>query len=334
MKAKKILLIITALCCTMTISACNKKQNDTGNADNAVNVSRETTASKAEANSSETTVIDVFSELNVTFEGENGSGKIICEYTGDNEFIKYDVEFKCDRNGSYKNGDTAVIKLDYSDYRAESANVFFKEKDKEYTVEGLWGVIQSADGYDFSECNKALSERMFDKERSDSKFNIKDLETDKTFFTTYVDGETVCATWKVLSAEYEPLKGKLFIPETSYEISNDYYLFYKATVMCEAIAVNYSDSQYAVGDKKEWHFVISEKTWGVFVEKDSNIVKVNPKAYVAGGNGGELRDVMSISEIHGRDDLERDWLGYKDFDNFDEYFEKRFMGNFYDIELK
>ena len=105
MKTKKILLIITALCCIM-MSACHKQQDDTGN------VSKETTAFKATEKSGETNVIDVFSELNVTFEGENGSGEIICEYTGDNDFIKYDVEFKGDRNGRYKNGDTAIVKLD------------------------------------------------------------------------------------------------------------------------------------------------------------------------------------------------------------------------------
>ena len=70
MKNKKIIPIITALCCMLTMSACDKKQDDTGN------IPSSTTASKAEEKSGETTVIDVFSELNVTFEGENGSGEI------------------------------------------------------------------------------------------------------------------------------------------------------------------------------------------------------------------------------------------------------------------
>ena len=44
----------------LPMSACDKKQDDTGN------IPSSTTASKVEEKSGETTVIDVFSELNVT----------------------------------------------------------------------------------------------------------------------------------------------------------------------------------------------------------------------------------------------------------------------------
>lgn len=272
MKNKKIIPIITALCCMLTMSACDKKQDDTGN------IPSSTTASKAEEKSGETTVIDVFSELNVTFEGENGSGKVVCEYTGDNDFIKYDVEFKGDRNGRYKNGDTAVVKLDYSDLRAENANVYFKEKEHEYTVDGLWGVILSPDGYDFTECNKVLEERMFDKERSDSQSNIREFDVGNKFSTRYVDGESDPTFWKILSAEYEPIQGKLIIVSSD---KNEYTLYYKVTLLGEKIEdvfVIDPNSKYAVGDKKELTFVISETTRNVFVEKDSNIVKTNHEA--------------------------------------------------------
>lgn len=331
MKTKKFLLIITALSCMLTMSACNKKQDGT----DTDNVSRETTASKAAENSSETTVIDVFSELKVSFEGENGEGKIICEYTGDNEFIKNDVKFKGEEAGGYTNGDTAVVKLDYSDYRAENANVFFKEKEKEYTVEGLWGVILSADGYDFSECNKALAERLLDKERSDSQDNIKMFDVGNTFWTAYIDGESEHASWKIISAKYEPIQGKFFIPEYSSKISNDYFIFYKATLLCERIEDDYgisSESQYAVGDTKEWNFVICEDTHNVFVEKNSNIVKADPEAYRMTAYGGGSIDVMSRWSVYGMGlNSETEY-----HDNFDEFFEKisrLHQGEFYDIEI-
>lgn len=318
---KKKIFIITALCCMLTMSACEKKQDGTGN------VPSSTTASKAEEKSGEPTVIDVFSELNVTFEGENGSGEIICKYTGDNDFIKYDVEFKGDRNGSYKNGDTAVVKLDYSDLRAENANVFFKEKEKEYTVEGLWGVILNTDGYDFSECNKALEERMFDKERSDSNFNIKELDIGNKFSTMYVDGVSDPTFWKILSAEYEPIQGKLIVTGSD---TNEYILYYKVTLLGEKIEDVFAidpNSKYAVGDNKEWIFVISESTRNVFVEKDSNIVKTNPEAITTGGGR-----IMSQTTIYNSSSE----IGYND--NFDEYFEKIYINSFnyeiYDVEIK
>ncbi len=320
MKNKKIIPIITALCCMLTMSACDKKQDDTGN------IPSSTTASKAEEKSGETTVIDVFSELNVTFEGENGSGEIICEYTGDNDFIKYDVEFKGDRNGRYKNGDTAVVKLDYSDLRAENANVYFKEKEHEYTVDGLWGVILSPDGYDFTECNKVLEERMFDKERSDSQSNIREFDVGNKFSTMYVDGESDPTFWKILSAEYEPIQGKLIIVSSD---KNEYTLYYKVTLLGEKIEdvfVIDPNSKYAVGDKKELTFVISETTRNVFVEKDSNIVKTNPEAITTGGG-----KIMSQTTIYKPSEIEYN-------DNFDEYYKKIYLNSFnyeiYDVEIK
>lgn len=330
MKNKKIKLVFIALCCTLIMSACEKKQDNT-------NIPSSTTASKFEEKSGKNDIIDVFSEINVTFDGENGSGKVVCEYTGDNDFIKYDVEFKGDRNGRYKNGDTAVVKLDYSDLRAENANVYFKEKEHEYTVDGLWGVILSPDGYDFTECNKVLEERMFDKERSDSKFNIKELDIGNTFFTTFIDGEIDSTCWKILSVEYEPIRGKFLIPEYSSKISNYYYLFYQATVKCEEIEGDFvinPNSKYAVGDTKEWNFVICEETHNVFVEKGSKIIKIDPQAHrVVSYEVGAAIDVMSIESIYGKDSE----IEYNN--NFDEFFDKeicRYLenGTFYDIEIQ
>lgn len=326
MKNKKIILIITALCCMLMMSACKKEQGGSSGAGNNTNT---TTVSNAEAKSGETTIVDVFSELNVSFEGENGSGKIICEYTGNNDFIKYDVEFKGDRNGRYKNGDTAVVKLDYSDYRAESANVFFKEKEHEYTVEGLWGVILNPDGYDFSECNKALAERLFDKDRSDSFSKIREFDVGNKFDTTYVDGEFDPTFWEILSAEYEPIRGKLIITSNT-NAKNEYTIFYKVTVLGEKIEDIFEidpDSKYAVGDKKEWTFIISETTRNVFVERDSNIVKVNPEALTTG-----IGKIMSETKKYIPSEIEYN-------DNFDEYYGEKINKNIsnyeiYDIEIK
>ena len=323
MKNKKILIIITALCCMLLMSACEKKQDGTGNTPS------NTTASKTEKKSGENTVIDVFSELNVSFEGENGSGEVVCEYTGNNDFIKYDVEFKGDRNGRYKNGDTAVIKLDYSDLRAENANVFFKEKEKEYTVDGLWGVILSADGYDFSECNKALEESMFNKEATTAESNIRNFDVGNTFTTHYIDGQTDLSEWKILSADFEPICGKLEIT-SSNKASNEYTVFYKVTLLGEKIEdmlMLDPNSKYAVGDKKELYCIISEQTKNVFIEKDSNIVKTNLEAFTR-ADGSKF---MSETRVH----MYLEEVGY---DNFDECY-KIINSNIsnheiYDVEIQ
>lgn len=330
MKHKKNIYFTAALCCIVMMSACEKKQ------DNISNVPSSTTASKTEEKSGENVIIDVFSELNVSFEGENGAGEIICEYTGNNDFIKYDVEFKGDRNGRYKNGDIAVVKLEYSDYRAESENVFFKEKQHEYTVEGLWGVILSADGYDFSECNKALEEQITDRERIDPSSDIKDFDIGNTFSTHYDDnGQADISTWKVISVgEFEAIQGKLIITSNT-NAKNEYQIFYKVTVLGEKIEVDSVleealNSKYAVGEQKEWTYVICETTRNVFVEKNSNIVKVNPEALrTAGGN------VMMSQRTIYRPGTGIYQVEYNN--NFDEFFENIYTNSYdykiYDVEI-
>lgn len=319
---KKKILIFAALCCALFMSACEKNQDNTGNIPNS------TTASKTEEKSGENTVIDVFSELNVTFEGENGSGKAVCEYTGNNDFIKYDVEFRTEWNGFLKNGDTAVITLDYSDLRAENAKVFFKEKEKEYTVDGLWGVILNTDGYDFSECNKALEESMFNKEATTAESNIRNFDVGNTFTTHYIDGQTDLSEWKILSADFEPICGKLEITSSNKAL-NEYTVFYKVTLLGEKIEdmlMLDPNSKYAVGDKKELYCIISETTRNVFVEKGSNIVKTNPEAITTGGG-----KIMSQTRVH-------KYLEEMGYDNFDECYKKinsnTSNNEIYDVEIQ
>lgn len=278
MKRKKLLLIITALCCILVMSACNKNQDDTSI------VSKGTTAAKATEKNGKTTVIDVFSELNVTFEGENGSGEAIVEYTGKNDFVKSEVTFKTDRNGKYKNKDTAVVKLDFSEYKAEENNILFKETEHEYTVDGLWGTILYTDGYDFSECNKTMEELLFDRERPGSVHYDKDddnFDIGNIIRTAYIDGEADPTAWEILSSEYEFVGSKLCIQDSKKPL-NSYYRFYKVTLLCEKINDIYvikPDSKYAVGDTKEWNFVLSERVVNVFVEKESYIVQFDPEAF-------------------------------------------------------
>ena len=114
-------------------------------------------------------------------------------------------------------------------------------------------------------------------------------------------------------------------------------MFYKATVKCEKIEGDFvinPDSKYAVGDTKEWNFVICEGTHNVFVEKDSKIIKIDPKAHrVVSYEVGAAIDVMSIESIYGKDSE----IEYNN--NFDEFFDKeicRYLenGTFYDIEIQ
>lgn len=285
---KKMILIVTALSCMLLMSACDKKQGG------AVNAPKETTASKTEEKSGKTTVIDVFSELNVTFEGKNDHGDIICEYTGDNEFVKEYVKFKCPTDyGDFRNGETAIVKLDFNEYKAEQQNVTFKELEREYTVEGLWGSIVSPNGYDFSEIDDLAYSFFTENEKSKyvNRFkNANQLEEygRNTFTINSPDGYdgTVndIADWEVLSASCEPCAKTLSIFENKdFGQENTYTVYYKISVKGEktkADGILYyedkPDAKYHYGDVKEWNFIGGVQYVNVSVEKDSNMVQSDP----------------------------------------------------------
>lgn len=288
MKNKKILIIFSALCCMLLMSACEKKQNDTGNAPSS------TTASKTDEKSGENTIIDVFSELNVTFEGTNDKGDIICEYVGNNEFVKEYVKFKCPTDYSdFRNGETAVVKLDFNEYKAEQQNIKFKELEREYTVEGLWGSIVSPDGYDFSEIDDSAYSFFSENEKSQyvkkylykyiNSQNGQEEEDSNLLLITQPDGniEEVglrdAAYWKVLSLSCEPYAKALHITTNKDSgQENTYIIYYKISIKAAkaSFEVNNAsnDTIYNVGDIKEWDFIGGVKYNNVSVEKGSNIV--------------------------------------------------------------
>lgn len=287
MKNKKILIIFSALCCMLLMSACEKKQDGTGNTPSS------TTASKTEEKSGEPTVIDVFSELNVSFEGTNDHGEIICEYTGTNEFVKEYVKFNCPTDyGDFRNGETAVVKLDFNEYKAEQQNIIFKELEREYKVEGLWGSIVSPDGYDFSEVDESAYSFFVEDEKSRYVKNYLDKylnsqsnqeEDSNLLLITKPDGDIDgvdlrdAAYWRILSLSCEPYAKALDITTNKDSgQENTYIIYYKISVKAEKspFEVNNAsnDTIYNVGDIKEWDFIGGVKYNNVSVEKGSNIV--------------------------------------------------------------
>lgn len=292
MKNKKIIFIITALCCMMIMSACKKEQ---GNGSETVNNTNITTVSNAENKSDETTVIDVFSDLNVSFEGENDDGKIICEYTGDNEFVKEYVNFKSNPTYGLRNGELVTVTLNCNEFKAEQLNIAFKESQREYTVDGLWGSIVYPDGYDFSEIddfaysffveneNSKYVIRYLNKFKNSENNQGETLNDDNLLLITKPDGNIDevgtrdAAYWKILSLSCEPCAKELSIFENKdFGQENTYSLYYKISIKAEKsdFEVNNAskDTIYNVGDIKEWDFIGAIQFGDVSVEKDSNTV--------------------------------------------------------------
>lgn len=275
------------------MSACEKKQDDTGNTPSSTTSS--TAASKAEENSGENTIIDVFSELNVTFEGENDDSEVILEYIGDNSFVKENIGFKCiNDNSDFRNGDIAIVQLDYT---SEENNISFKEFEKKYTVEGLWGGIVYPDGYDFSELDIYIDNYFQEDQYSSyvNKFKSEDQIKNygrNTFYLNCPDGITEGETlnnddnaeWEVLSLSCEPIYKKMVINTNRISgVKNEYYVFYKITVKAEKTqgdgVFSYKDlpnAKYHYGDIKEWNFMGEVKQTNASVEQSSTIVYALP----------------------------------------------------------
>lgn len=279
----KILCFVTAVCCMLLMSAC-------GQTDNTVNSSEEISFTEEAEKNSDVTVIDVFKDLNVTFEGVNDKGEIKCEYVGDSDFIKENaLNYKCSQNYGLRNGETVTISLDYNEYKAEQQNIEFKETEHEYTVDGLWGSIVSYEGYDFSEIDDwAYS---FFTENEKSKYvkqylnyciNSKNDPTNNDFLTLIskpdgnIDGVGTrdAAYWRLLSVECKPCAKLLYIFENKdFGQENNYILFYKVSIKAEksSLEVNFpsDDTIYKVGDIKEWDYIGAVQFTNVSVEQNS-----------------------------------------------------------------
>lgn len=286
MNKRLILGFIIAMSCMLQISACGKT-------DNTVNTSEEVIYSENDDKSNDVTVIDVFKDLNVTFEGVNDKGELKYEYVGDSDFVKENVwNYKCSQNYGLRNGETVIISLDYNEYKAEQEHIEFKETEHEYIVEGLWGSIVSYEGYDFSEIDDwAYS---FFTENDDSKYvknylneciNSQNDPTNNDYLTLISKpdgniegvGTRDAAYWRLLSVECQPCAKILYIFENKdFGQENNYTLYYKVSVKAEksSYEVNFpsEDTIYNVGDVKEWNYIGAVQFTNVSVTENSNIV--------------------------------------------------------------
>lgn len=285
MNKRLILGFIIAMSCMLQISACGKT-------DNAVNTSEEVSYSETDDKNSDTTVIDVFKDLNVTFEGVNDKGELKYEYVGDSDFVKENVwNYKCSQNYGLRNGETVIISLDYNEYKAEQEHIEFKETEHEYIVEGLWGSIVSYEGYDFSEIDDWAYTFFTENEKSEYVKRCLNIyqkgqvdPTDKNNLLNIIlpdtdtqDGTFVSTNWQILSLSCEPYAKILRVTPNKDDGNENYYgLFYKISIEAEKSSIETNSSSddilYNVGDVCEWNYIGEIQINNVSVEKDSNIV--------------------------------------------------------------
>lgn len=82
------------------------------------------------------TQVDVFENLDVTFNGYNGYGTIDLTNTSTDSF-SYEVYFEADKYDGLSNGDRVKVTASVDSYALDSYNYVLKNTEKEYVVEGL-----------------------------------------------------------------------------------------------------------------------------------------------------------------------------------------------------
>lgn len=133
------------------------------------------------------TVIDVFADMTVTFDGYDGEGEayiqesnIDYDMTNDDlaEFVSL-ISFDIENNGELSNGDKVTIKASYSKETAQKLKVALKEETKEFDVSGLTVKYQNASQIDEDIYSKAYDEAIAQSQQT--SYN----ETSKTFYKAY-----------------------------------------------------------------------------------------------------------------------------------------------------
>ena len=135
------------------------------------------------------TVIDVFTHMQVIYEGYNGEGRAeVDEYSIDydmtdenlGQFVD-NITFNIENNGKLSNGDQVTVKAIYSKETAKQLKVVLKEETQIFEVSGLTVKYQSAQEIDQDVYQRAY-EKAIEKSKEVSYFGD---ETIKTFYKAY-----------------------------------------------------------------------------------------------------------------------------------------------------
>lgn len=223
---------------TVVLSPDNERLKDIG-----ISFS-ETEYSYTVSGLTEPVTLDLFKDVEVTFEGISPHLKPIVEYIGSDEFIKNNVYYITDAYG-YKNGDTLKLTARYNDYTFEENNYIAAADEKEIPVEGN-REYAPADS-DFSEIRKYLDDYAHGLMEKESNPYILGYENDARAF--FEDGSAF-EDWKVTKSEITPKKAIVYTTEPDITECS-FNLFWAIDMEIEKIDESYGggDNGYEIGDK-------------------------------------------------------------------------------------
>lgn len=97
----------------------------------------ETSKTFTATNVPQPTVLDVFADLEITYEGCAPYADVSVKYVGDNTFIRDYVYFYVNNGSNLSEGSTFTVQASYSEWNAESYGYIIEVSSKEYTASNL-----------------------------------------------------------------------------------------------------------------------------------------------------------------------------------------------------
>lgn len=243
MKKNKNIFAIAAIMLTVLTTACGNN-NDVAQSSSPVE-NTEAAASVENANK-ELTAIDPFEDLSVVFNGEDGSGTVSIEYTGDNDFIRDKVRFNCDSPNANKlsNGDVISVSARCTPKEQQESGYELSVTEKEYTVSELGCFIKSnEDYYSFEELDNQMKSS-FETDVFDKYCKVGNIVFASSFDFAF---DNIGSDWEIIDSSYELVEKDLFIAKP-FGVSNsynEYYLVYKINMNLKKV----DDGPYHTNDE-------------------------------------------------------------------------------------
>ncbi len=198
--------------------------------------------------------LDVWTGLELEYDGIAPNGSVKASYNGTNDFVKKNVWYDIDRSYGLSNGDTVKITAKCNQSALDENLYLIGESEKEFTVEGLSFYADNLNGFDLSEIDVEL----FDiaKGKADSSTWGRASQNDDRLYGYALNiGGLISKEWSVRD-DYtvSPVRKYFYyvgeatdsLYSTSYTY-NAYTVFYEVTFHCVMEKEN-SSSGYNKGD--------------------------------------------------------------------------------------
>ena len=174
--------------------------------------------------------LDVWSDVNVTYDGIAPNGKIQIEYSGNDDFVKNNVRYSPDKTSGLSNGDEITVKISVSSKSLMDNLCYIPTSDLErkFTVEGLDAYLR--EDVDLSDIDEKMYAFAEDLNKNSENYQIGAETQAKGFFAS----GSLSGKYKIIDSNITPFKRVLL----SGQYGNEYAVFYKMNYMVESLSGN------------------------------------------------------------------------------------------------